>query len=260
MFCSSKEDKIRAILVWLIIVFLASPGLIAQQPAATNPDSILTAQYTYVTCPICDGLHQLLCSFCGGRDLTKEICPFCNGRDLTKETCVFCEGRGWTSDGQCYWCGGTGHGSTCYWCGGSGHRSPCFYCGGQGFQTCSYCSSDGFVSVSVNKGEQTAFYAPFVAENGSYYGELNENGIPKTVYVRSYYRKDGTYVSSYYRSPPSTNPRYVIDLDKGPGVAENGSYYGEPSKITGNPKTIYIKGYFRKDGTYVRGHYRSKGK
>jgi hypothetical protein len=27
-------------------------------------------------------------------------------------------------------------------------------------------------------------------------------GRPKTVYVRSYYRRDGTYVRSYYRSPP----------------------------------------------------------
>jgi hypothetical protein len=32
---------------------------------------------------------------------------------------------------------------------------------------------------------------------GGYYG-----GREKTVYVRSYYRKDGTYVRSHYRSPP----------------------------------------------------------
>ncbi len=43
-----------------------------------------------------------------------------------------------------------------------------------------------------------------------------------------------------------------------PNVAENGSYYGEKSKITGRPKTVKVKGYYRKDGTYVRGHYRSK--
>src|SRR5258708_4231910 len=29
-----------------------------------------------------------------------------------------------------------------------------------------------------------------VAENGSYYGEPNANGVPKTVYVNGYYRKD----------------------------------------------------------------------
>jgi hypothetical protein len=47
---------------------------------------------------------------------------------------------------------------------------------------------------------------PGVAENGSYYGEPNENGVPKTVYVHGYYRRDGTYVRGYYRSPPGTNP------------------------------------------------------
>ncbi len=44
------------------------------------------------------------------------------------------------------------------------------------------------------------------AESGSYYGELNKNGIPKTVPVRGYYRKDGTYVRGHYRSRPGSNP------------------------------------------------------
>jgi hypothetical protein len=42
-----------------------------------------------------------------------------------------------------------------------------------------------------------------------------------------------------------------------PAVAENGSYYGEISPATGRPKTVNVRGYYRKDGTYVRGHYRS---
>lgn len=43
-----------------------------------------------------------------------------------------------------------------------------------------------------------------------------------------------------------------------PLIAENGSYYGEISAATGRPKTVYVRGYYRKDGTYVRGHYRSR--
>jgi len=46
-----------------------------------------------------------------------------------------------------------------------------------------------------------------VAENGSYYGELNKNGVPKTVHVNGYFRSNGTYVRGYYRSAPGTNPR-----------------------------------------------------
>ena len=44
------------------------------------------------------------------------------------------------------------------------------------------------------------------------------------------------------------------------GCAENGSCYGDVSVINGLPKTTQVDGYFRKDGTYVRGHYRSKGR
>jgi hypothetical protein len=57
-------------------------------------------------------------------------------------------------------------------------------------------------------------------------------------------RTEGTYGP---RGPPAVN-----------GVAENGSYHGETSTLTGKPKTVEVRGYYRKDGTYVRGHYRSK--
>jgi hypothetical protein len=42
-----------------------------------------------------------------------------------------------------------------------------------------------------------------------------------------------------------------------PACAENGSCYGDISERTGRPKTVHVEGYYRKDGTYVRGHYRS---
>ena len=39
--------------------------------------------------------------------------------------------------------------------------------------------------------------------------------------------------------------------------AENGSCYGDVSSVTGLPKTTHVDGYYRKNGTYVRGYYRS---
>jgi hypothetical protein len=51
----------------------------------------------------------------------------------------------------------------------------------------------------------TSVGAP-AAENGSYYGEPNKNGVPKTVLVNGYTRSNGTYVQGYYRSAPGTNP------------------------------------------------------
>lgn len=40
--------------------------------------------------------------------------------------------------------------------------------------------------------------------------------------------------------------------------AENNSCYGDISITTGRPKTTHVRGYYRRDGTYVRGHYRSR--
>jgi hypothetical protein len=50
------------------------------------------------------------------------------------------------------------------------------------------------------RGQQSAFnFSP----TGSAYGDISDlTGRPKTVFVHDYYRKDGTHVSSYYRSPP----------------------------------------------------------
>lgn len=58
----------------------------------------------------------------------------------------------------------------------------------------SYAESEGVQPPSI--------YPPAVAENGSYYGEISERtGLPRTNYVNGYYRRNGTYVQSYYRSP-----------------------------------------------------------
>ena len=50
--------------------------------------------------------------------------------------------------------------------------------------------------------QTTVVQTPLVAENGSYFGQPNAYGIPKTVSVRGYYRRDGTYVRGHYRSAP----------------------------------------------------------
>ncbi len=65
-------------------------------------------------------------------------------------------------------------------------------------------SFDSMLNALLN-----ALFAPAgtpVAENGSYYGEPNKSGVPKTVLVNGYRRSNGTYVQGYYRSAPGTNP------------------------------------------------------
>jgi hypothetical protein len=62
-----------------------------------------------------------------------------------------------------------------------------------------------------------------------------------------------TYSPPAYTPPAYDPPRTIYS----PPVAENGSYYGESSPATGRRKTVHVEGYYRRDGTYVRGHYRS---
>ena len=57
----------------------------------------------------------------------------------------------------------------------------------------------------------------------------------------------GTEGLRYHRVPSYAFP-----------AAENGSHYGEISRQTGRPKTVRVRGYYRKSGTYVRSHYRSR--
>lgn len=62
----------------------------------------------------------------------------------------------------------------------------------------------------------------------------------------------------YFATPPTPSYSYAVPAYRpGPFVAENGSYYGEPNEF-GVPKTVPVQGYFRRDGTYVQGHYRSR--
>ena len=73
------------------------------------------------------------------------------------------------------------------------------------------------------------------------------------------------------RVEPSAPPKVARIIPQAPAVAtpeqstsgsplcaENGSCYGDISSYTGRPKTVHVGGYYRKDGTYVRGHYRSR--
>lgn len=67
------------------------------------------------------------------------------------------------------------------------------------------------------------------------------------------------YPTNVYQPGTATyRPANVYAPTYAPGCAENGSCYGDISSRTGRPKTVAVGGYYRKDGTYVRGHYRSR--
>ncbi len=90
--------------------------------------------------------------------------------------------------------------------------------------------------------------------------------VSADVWVNPYYRKDGTHVQGHYRSDPDSSPY------------NNWSFPGNVNPYTGkvasgNPETylknyyssdnynssadVWVNGYYRKDGTYVMGHWRS---
>jgi hypothetical protein len=76
---------------------------------------------------------------------------------------------------------------------------------------------------------------------------------------QNWYKKDNQQIYENKTSTTSSNPPKNKTYNS-PSCAENGSCYGEMSSVNGLPKTTHVQGYYRKDGTYVRGHYRSKGR
>lgn len=73
------------------------------------------------------------------------------------------------------------------------------------------------------------------------------------------YRSNGTFAGWVGRTgsqPPNIRIQ-PAPAAYAPVIAENGTRYGEYSSITGRAKTVYVNGYHRRDGTYVRSHWRS---
>ena len=79
-------------------------------------------------------------------------------------------------------------------------------------------------------------------------------GDPQSATPQTY--KSPSYQSPIYQRPQPTYSAAVPPAYK-PYCAENGSCYGDISAATGRAKTVSVGGYYRKNGTYVRGHYRS---
>lgn len=61
-------------------------------------------------------------------------------------------------------------------------------------------------------------------------------------------------VQSYSYNPPAQTYTYSPPVQTYGGATG----YGEISTITGLPRTNYVSGYYRKNGTYVKPYYRSK--
>jgi hypothetical protein len=58
---------------------------------------------------------------------------------------------------------------------------------------------------------------------------------------------------SYTTDSPNATSSFINSDTK----SSSTTGYGEISKATGRAKTVHVNGYYRKDGTYVKSHYRS---
>lgn len=78
------------------------------------------------------------------------------------------------------------------------------------------------------------------------------------VSVKGYYRKDGTYVQPYHRSSPNSTE------EKGATKTEDRSNHPDKKadkqtdkQVDKKEGDVSVKGYYRKDGTYVKPYHRS---
>lgn len=107
---------------------------------------------------------------------------------------------------------------------------------------------EGLVTPAIGGGAQHSAGAPagtpLYRADGAFVGWIgSDESRPYSQSVR---------LATTAHNTTAARPIYV-----GSGVAENGGYYGQISDRTGRPRTQYVHGYYRKDGTYVRSYYRS---
>jgi hypothetical protein len=76
------------------------------------------------------------------------------------------------------------------------------------------------------------------------------------VWVNGYYRSDGSYVPGHFRTNPDTSIRdnWSTIGNRNPTTGE----WGSVLPTTPSSGTTQVRGYYRKDGTYVRSHSRRK--
>lgn len=87
-------------------------------------------------------------------------------------------------------------------------------------------------------------------------------GWARTTSLRDAIRAPTTVLATVEPPPATSSSSYqrpipVPPIIGTPACSESGSCYGDISSITGLPKTTYVSGYYRKNGTYVRSYYRS---
>lgn len=124
-----------------------------------------------------------------------------------------------------------------------------------------WCSTFGTDSSLCKKSQLTKNQISQISKS-----EKNLSNLEKYLYRNQnlnsakFTRYETLEFKSIVGTPKSQTLRYSpqFEISKNTYCAENGSCLGDISMITGNPKTIFITGYVRKDGTYVRSHYRSK--
>ena len=82
--------------------------------------------------------------------------------------------------------------------------------------------------------------------------------------INGYYRKDGKWISGYWRPKSTLSPSTISTYSKPfyKKTSYRKRFYNKPSKSPGSSKSysrkLRVKGYYRKDGTYVKPHYRRK--
>lgn len=135
-------------------------------------------------------------------------------------------------------------------------------------------SSLGFGSSWWYYGLSTVELQDEIVTGWANHGDLNGRTTSQSVYKSSEESISYAAVSQYattltiaktqttaiWRLPRIERVQSTVRLTSGssyPFVAENGSYYGQTSQLTGRPKTVFVHSYYRSDGTYVRSHYRS---
>lgn len=116
----------------------------------------------------------------------------------------------------------------------------------RGLTPCSVCNPPTSPSEELSGGQVT----PSLVDVNPTYGITNGLPSPRS----PSYSPSSAPPAGYSGLAPSASQQDHSYSQSRPNL----DGYGAASKSTGQPKTKWVEGYHRKDGTYVRGHYRSR--
>jgi hypothetical protein len=227
--------------------------------------------------PVVAGTPSGVCSNCKGKDLAQKTCKTCTGMGRAK--CAVCTLGIIGTSLRCPYCKGTGW-KQCEACKGTRKQRPCTVCGNQETTPTTERQAAKTVTLPTTRPagqtsaspDRTADRPPLQVSTPLRVVRTTDADMKKPGFAspttRPAAKTAAVPVGRVLRAPSvpriALHPQRANDTSYSDRMATRQTYSPRKWSISRShttsyrPKTVYVKSYYRKDGTRVRAHTRSR--